>query len=147
MKKSGLLNKIFQSIFYKNSFLKASRLSKNSKGILLLLGTVFTKMQSDGGGSPFKKIKSKLKSLGLLVRHFANGSYKGVETKNIVIILAGMIYFISPIDLIPDILPIVGFADDIALISFIYNSLADELEKFEHWLLNQKVEIINDKDF
>jgi uncharacterized membrane protein YkvA (DUF1232 family) len=144
MKKTGFLNTILQSIFYKSSFLKASRLAKNSKGIILLLGTVFTKMQSEGGGSPFQKIKAKLKTLGLLMRHFANGSYRGIETKNVIIILAGMIYFISPIDLIPDVLPIVGFADDIALISFIYNSLSDELEKFELWLINQKVEIINE---
>lgn len=144
MEKTGFLNTILQSIFYKSSFLKASRLAKNSKGIILLLGTVFTKMQSEGGGSPFQKIKAKLKTLGLLMRHFANGSYRGIETKNVIIILAGMIYFISPIDLIPDVLPIVGFADDIALISFIYNSLSDELEKFELWLINQKVEIINE---
>jgi uncharacterized membrane protein YkvA (DUF1232 family) len=144
MKKTGFLNTILHSIFYKSSFLKASRLAKNSKGIILLLGTVFTKMQSEGGGSPFQKIKAKLKTLGLLMRHFANGSYRGIETKNVIIILAGMIYFISPIDLIPDVLPIVGFADDIALISFIYNSISDELEKFELWLINQKVEIINE---
>lgn len=142
MKKTGFLKTILGSIFFKNSFLKASRLSKNSKGIILLLGTVFTKMKSEGGDSPFKKIKEKVKSLGLLLRHYANGTYRSVEGKNIVIILAGMIYFLSPIDLIPDILPVIGFADDIALITFIYNSVSEELEKFEMWLLNQKAEVI-----
>lgn len=144
MKKTGFLKTILGSIFFKNSFLKASRLSKNSKGIILLLGTVFTKMNSDGGASPFQQIRLKVKSLGLLLRHYANGSYRNVEGKNIVIILAGMIYFLSPIDLIPDILPVIGFADDIALFTFIYNSVADELEKFEMWLLNQKTEVIED---
>lgn len=147
MKKTGFLNTIWNSYFFKNSFLKASRLSKNSKGIILLLGTVFTKLQSEGGGSTFQKIKAKVKSLGLLLRHFANGSYRNIETKNIIIILAGLIYFLSPIDLIPDILPVVGFADDIALITFIYNSMAEELEKFDLWLLNQKVEVsVNDSN-
>lgn len=141
MKKTGFLKTILGSIFFKNSFLKASRLSKNSKGIILLLGTVFTKIKSEGGGSPFRKIKDKVRSLGLLLRHYANGSYRSVEGKNIVIILAGMIYFLSPVDLIPDILPIVGFADDIALITFIYNSVAEELEKFEMWLLNRQTEV------
>lgn len=142
MKKTGFLKTILGSIFFKNSFLKASRLSKNSKGIILLLGTVFTKMKSEGETSPFRKIKEKIKSLGLLLRHYANGSYRSVEGKNIVIILAGMIYFLSPIDLIPDILPVIGFADDIALITFIYNSVSLELEKFEMWLLNQKTEVV-----
>ncbi|ADQ17285.1 YkvA family protein [Leadbetterella byssophila] len=142
MKKTGFLKTILGSIFFKNSFLKASRLSKNSKGIILLLGTVISKMQSDGKGSAFQKIKAKVKSLGLLLRHYANGSYRNVETKHIIFILAGMIYFLSPVDLIPDILPLVGFADDIALFSFIYNSLSKEVEKFEMWLLNQKAEVI-----
>lgn len=144
MKKTGFLKTILGSIFFKNSFLKASRLSKNSKGIILLLGTVFTKMKSESGGSPFQKIRHKVKSLGLLLRHYANGSYRSVEGKNIVIILAGMIYFLSPVDLIPDILPVIGFADDIALITFIYNSVSEELEKFEMWLLNQKTEMVEE---
>ncbi|MBX2951253.1 MAG: DUF1232 domain-containing protein [Leadbetterella sp.] len=141
MKKTGFLKTILGSFFFKNSFLKASRLSKNSKGIILLLGTVFTKMKSEGGGSPFQKIKDKVKAMGLLMRYYANGTYRSVEGKNVVIILAGLIYFLSPLDLIPDILPVVGFADDIALITFIYNSVAEELEKFELWLLNQKAEV------
>ncbi len=141
MKKTGFLKTILGSVFFKNSFLKASRLSKNSKGIILLLGTVFAKMKSEGGKSPFRKIKDSVKSMGLLLRHYANGSYRNVEGKNVVIILAGMIYFLSPIDLIPDILPVIGFADDIALMTFIYNSVADEIEKFDLWLLNQKTEV------
>lgn len=144
MKKQGLISRVLASIFYKNSFLKASRLAQNSKGIILLLGTVFAKAQSEGKGSAIQKIKNKLKSLGLLLRYYANGSYRSIDTKNIVIVLAGMIYFISPIDLIPDILPIVGFADDIALISFIYNSLSEELDKFDTWLINQKTEIVSE---
>lgn len=144
MKKTGFLKTILGSIFFQNSFLKASRLSKNSKGIILLLGTVFTKMKTEGSGSPFQKIKQKVKSLGLLLRHYANGSYRNVEGKNVVIILAGMIYFLSPVDLIPDILPIIGFADDIALISFIYNSVSQELEKFDMWLLHRNIELVNE---
>ena len=144
MKKTGFLKTILGSIFFKNSFLKASRLSKNSKGIILLLGTVISKMQSDGSGGTFQKIKTKVKNLGLLLRHYANGSYRHVETKHIIFILAGMIYFLSPVDLIPDILPLVGFADDIALFSFIYNSVSKELEKFEIWLLNQKAGIVTE---
>ena len=145
MKNSGFLSTILKSIFYKSSYLKASKLSKNSKGILLLLGTAFSKAQSQGG-SPVKNILGKLKSLGLLLKSYANGTYRTVETKNIVIILAGIIYFVSPIDLIPDFLPVIGFADDIALILFIYNSVEQEIEKFEGWLLNKNIEIIEEKE-
>ena len=145
MNKTGFLNAVLQSIFYKSSFLKASTLSKNSKGILLLLGTAFTKAQAEGG-SPVKKIMGKLESLGKLLKYYANGSYRSVSTKNIVAILAGLIYFVSPIDLVPDFLPVIGFADDIALILFIFNSVEEEITKFEYWLRNKNIEITEEKD-
>lgn len=135
------LKSVLNSIFYRSSYLKATKLAKNSKGILLVLATLFTKVQSEKKGSPFKIIVSKLKTLGLLLKYYAKGDYRDVEIKNVVIILAGIIYFLSPIDFIPDMLPVVGFADDIALVTFIYNSVADEIERFELWLINRNVEV------
>jgi uncharacterized membrane protein YkvA (DUF1232 family) len=32
-----------------------------------------------------------------------------------------------------------GFADDIALVSFVFNSVAEEIEKFETWLMNRDI--------
>jgi len=37
--------------------------------------------------------------------------------------LAGLGYLILPLDLVPDILPVVGYADDLAVLCFIYNEV------------------------
>lgn len=142
MKKTGFVSSILQSIFFKQALSKAGKLSRNSNKVMLLLSTVFAKMQG-GGGISLSKIKTKLKTLALLVKYSVNGKYKDVSAKNIIFVLAGMIYFVSPIDLIPDFLPIIGFGDDIALITFIYNSISKEIEKFEGWLLGQEAKVLD----
>ena len=41
-----------------------------------------------------------------------------------------VIYFISPIDALPDVLPLLGFADDGAFLVFVLLLLHKELDKF-----------------
>ena len=66
-----------------------------------------------------------------LVKSYAAGDYRGVSKKNVILVIAGLLYFVSPLDLIPDALPFVGFLDDITIIGFVLSSLGDELLKFE----------------
>ena len=49
------------------------------------------------------------------------------------IIGGGLLYFIVPLDLIPDYIPIAGLLDDFAILSAIINSLQDELAKYRKW--------------
>ncbi len=43
------------------------------------------------------------------------------------IVVAGLIYFISPIDTIPDIAPLVGYLDDLGVITALLKYLGSEL--------------------
>jgi uncharacterized membrane protein YkvA (DUF1232 family) len=139
MSEKSLIEKIINSIFYSKSMSKASKLSNNSAGILNVLKKALNKIQEQGKGPIIDQIRNKLLIFGGLIKSYATGEYRDIELKNLVIILGSMIYFISPIDFIPDILPMVGFADDIALLTFAYNSVASEIEKYELWLLNKNL--------
>jgi len=139
MNEKSLIEKIINSIFYSKSMSKASKLSNNSAGILNVLKKALNKIQEQGKGPIIDQIRNKLLIFGGLIKSYATGEYRDIELKNLVIILGSMIYFISPIDFIPDILPMVGFADDIALLTFAYNSVASEIEKYELWLLNKNL--------
>ena len=136
MPDSNFLKYILDSKYFKNAYQKASANAKNNKAINAILGTISSKLNS-GKSIGFAKIIGKVKSLGRLLKYYANGSYKNIEMKSIVLVLASLIYFISPIDIIPDFLPILGYTDDIALLTFVFNSLSDEIEKFDLWLMNK----------
>ena len=52
---------------------------------------------------------------------------------NLGIIGGGLLYFIIPTDLIPDFIPLMGFIDDIAVLTTIINALQGELVKYGNW--------------
>jgi uncharacterized membrane protein YkvA (DUF1232 family) len=139
MNTSNILEKILDSVFYNSSLKKASRISTNAVGILTLLKGVLKKIQAEGKSTVLQSISSKIMTLGKLLKFYSTGDYRAIDLKNVVIIITAFVYFLSPIDLIPDFIPLLGFADDIALVTFIYNSVAEEIEKFETWLLNRDI--------
>ncbi|MNH38167.1 hypothetical protein D3C79_991600 [compost metagenome] len=55
-------------------------------------------------------------------------------------IVAGLLYFVSPIDAIPDWLLGVGFLDDIAVLGWVLKTVADELGRFKAWRDSQAPE-------
>ena len=68
-----------------------------------------------------------------LVRAYASGEYRELPWKTLLRIIAVLIYFVSPIDILPDFLPIVGLTDDIALMLWLFNGVKDDIEKFRQW--------------
>ena len=77
-----------------------------------------------------------LKDLQLLVRLLkasVSGTYIGFSVQKLVTIVAAILYLISPLDVIPDFIPVAGYADDAAVIAWVLNSIAEELKDFKSW--------------
>ena len=49
------------------------------------------------------------------------------------IVLAAIIYFLNPIDLIPDFIPALGLTDDFSVLLWVYNTVHNEVNKFLIW--------------
>lgn len=58
------------------------------------------------------KIWNDLKLMLNLIKDYAKGNYKDVPWNTIAAITGAIIYFVSPIDVIPDFIPVAGYADD-----------------------------------
>jgi len=53
--------------------------------------------------------------------------------KILITLLATIIYFINPLDLIPDLIFGIGLADDLAMLTWAYRAAADEINSFKSW--------------
>jgi curved DNA-binding protein CbpA len=85
-----------------------------------------------GASGALKRILEDVRELYFLFKDAARGRYR-IQPVNLGIIGGGLLYFIIPSDLIPDVLPLVGLLDDVAILTTIINSLQDELSKYRNW--------------
>jgi uncharacterized membrane protein YkvA (DUF1232 family) len=84
-------------------------------------------------------VREKLSILGRLIKAYSTGEYRDIPFKTILLLLGVVIYFINPIDLIPDMLPLTGFSDDFGVLLWAYNSVNNEIEKFLTWEKSQVI--------
>jgi uncharacterized membrane protein YkvA (DUF1232 family) len=73
-------------------------------------------------------------------------SYKGkypIPKKTVLVLTLALFYLISPIDIVPDIIPLVGFADDIAMLAFAASLIKDDLEKYRVWKMSSNNDLIH----
>lgn len=87
-----------------------------------------------------------LQSLFRLIKLSVAGEYTGVPTTTVVAAVAVLIYFLSPIDLIPDFIPVVGLLDDMALVAWFSTSIKHELDKFHEWEATKASTIVSDEE-
>ena len=68
-----------------------------------------------------------------MLRCFVRGEYQDLSKTAIGIVAGTLLYFVAPLDLLPDLLPAVGFIDDFAVIAFAVNVVRKEIEHFRLW--------------
>ena len=76
------------------------------------------------------------KVLWSLLKDYYNGTYRNVPWKFIAAIGFAVAYLISPIDVIPDFIPLVGFVDDAAVFGLVVKSFMSEIEEYKTWKKN-----------
>lgn len=73
----------------------------------------------------------------MLISDYVKGNYKEVPLATIISLTAAVVYFVSPIDVIPDVIPFVGQLDDAAVMLFALHAAKNDLEAYEAWRIEQ----------
>lgn len=68
-----------------------------------------------------------------LMRAYVMKQYKNLPTSTAVAIMAALIYFVTPFDLISDLIPVVGLLDDAAAMAFVVSMVHDDLNEYTEW--------------
>ena len=93
---------------------------------------------------PLGEVWSYLTALFRLLRAYIRGEYRDIPWVSIVLVTVGIIYFVSPIDLVPDILPGIGLIDDAAVIAFVVAQIKADLDNFLAWEITQAEDLDDD---
>jgi len=120
--------------FFQAALQKASRILGKPGRLVLLLVTMVRKLNhTDFTKGDSALVKEKFFTLGRLLRAYAQGEYREIPWKSLLLIVAAILYFINPIDVIPDLMPLVGLTDDFAVLFMVYKSVGADIEKFLEW--------------
>jgi len=74
-----------------------------------------------------------IKTSFALIRDWFNGSYDKVPARMIVSLAGALIYLVSPLDLIPDWVPMAGLVDDAAMLAFVFQLSKVDLNSYRRW--------------
>lgn len=119
--------------FFDIALSKATRITGKPGRILLVLTQLGGKVKSTAWSALAKESKEKLMILARMAHAFGTGRYRGISVKSITIIVAGILYFINPLDLIPDFVFVIGLTDDASVLLWICSRLQKEIDQFIIW--------------
>ena len=89
------------------------------------------------GDGPLGRFVADAKLMFAVIRDYANGSYRRIPFWTIAAIVAALLYVLSPVDLIPDFIPIIGFVDDALVITVCLALVEQDLQTYKNWKMEQ----------
>ena len=87
------------------------------------------------GNGPLGKFVEDVKILFSMVQDYWNKKYTEVPWWTIAAIVTALAYVLSPIDLIPDFIPVVGYVDDAAVVAACLALINTDLQTYKEWKL------------
>ncbi|MGH7770251.1 MAG: YkvA family protein [Candidatus Binatia bacterium] len=80
-----------------------------------------------------KGILDDLQLIFRLARAWLKGDYTDVSKKSLAVLVGALVYFLMPLDTIPDFIPGLGFMDDVTVVGLALTAVKSEVEKFRGW--------------
>jgi uncharacterized membrane protein YkvA (DUF1232 family) len=87
---------------------------------------------------PLADLWNNLTALFRLLQAYIHREYVDIPWASLVMVVVAIIYFVSPIDLIPDFIPVAGYIDDAAVIVFVLAQIKADLDNFLQWEAEHK---------
>jgi uncharacterized membrane protein YkvA (DUF1232 family) len=123
-----------KNVFFDMAVNKASGILGKKGRLVLLVSKLALKLRSvNWKDVKADGVKENFFTLGRLLKAYALGHYREIPWKPLLLLTAAVIYFINPIDFLPDLLPAVGLTDDIGILMSVFTSFSGEIEKFIAW--------------
>ena len=122
---------------YKKALKRASKIVDKSAALKKLvdkgLAKVLLRKKS------IKGVWGDFKAVLRMIKSYVKGDYRDVSAATLVTAVASIVYFVNPLDVIPDFLVGIGFLDDATVIGYVLKQIRTEVDKFVEWETEQKL--------
>jgi uncharacterized membrane protein YkvA (DUF1232 family) len=88
-------------------------------------------------------LRHELPILIRMTRAWARRDYRNVPWRTVTLAVGGILYFLSPIDAVPDAIPVIGFLDDAAVIAYVIKCIRDDIDRYKDWEDSRRTAITN----
>lgn len=88
-------------------------------------------------GGPLGRYIEDVKLLFAVIKDYWSGEYREIPWGSIAAIVAALLYVLSPIDLIPDFIPVIGLVDDALVVAVCLSFVEQDLHEYKKWKLKQ----------
>ncbi len=108
----------------------------------------------------FQRLEKKLKAVPVagnalsyvplmmsLVRSYVKKEYTDIPLGSITSVVIALIYFLSPVDAIPDVIPGLGYIDDAAVVAGCLVLIKGDLEDYRKWRKENGNEFVDIPDY
>lgn len=76
---------------------------------------------------------SYLPVMASLVRSFIKKEYTDIPIGSIIAIISTLTYFLSPVDVIPDAIPVIGYLDDTFVVAACWRLVESDVSEYLRW--------------
>ena len=117
---------------------RAAEVTRSPDELRQLLGAALSKAERAGRLSArFAAVRGELNAFIGLLGAWARGDYRAVSPKALVMVTAAVLYFLAPLDWVPDFILGLGLLDDVAVIGYVLGAVREEIAAFERWRSGQ----------
>lgn len=109
--------------------------------VMIPLGLVFVvlgvlrhrRKRAQGAPGPVGNPVQRLKALPRLWRTWRSGKYPELPRSQVVMWAVALVYLVSPIDVLPEFLPLIGVTDDAGVLVWLLSSLSVASGSYLRW--------------
>ena len=112
---------------------KARKTADSDDQLNELIGKVKQKTNEVAKSDKLMKLFSILGLLVKMIKSYVSGEYRNYPKRTLLLILFGLIYFVTPLDALPDFIPMTGLLDDFTVLLWVCRSIQKDIEVFQEW--------------
>ena len=86
---------------------------------------------------PLESVWDDLQAVFGMIGDSVTGAYPHTPFGTLVAVLGALLYFLSPLDLLADFFPFLGYFDDAALIGLVFSQFGSDIKNYKEWKAGQ----------